>query len=57
MDLPVVPGCPKRMKNGPCGGVEDSRCEVYRDRKCIFVASWEALKKAGRIDKLSEVVG
>jgi methylenetetrahydrofolate reductase (NADPH) len=29
--------CPKRLRNGPCGGTgEDGSCEVYPDRKCIW---------------------
>ena len=29
--------CPKRLRNGPCGGTgKDGSCEVYPDRKCIW---------------------
>ena len=29
--------CPKRLRNGPCGGTrEDGSCEVFPDRKCIW---------------------
>lgn len=29
--------CPKRMRNGPCGGTgEDGSCEVFPDRKCVW---------------------
>lgn len=29
--------CPKRLRNGPCGGTgEGGRCEVYPDRPCIW---------------------
>jgi hypothetical protein len=29
--------CPKRLRNGPCGGTgEDGSCEVYPERKCIW---------------------
>jgi len=36
----VVKGCPKMLKNGPCGGYHDGMCEVYPDKKCLFVAAW-----------------
>ena len=38
VDLPtVVPGCPKNMVYGPCGGVgSDGRCEVA-DHACVFL--------------------
>jgi methylenetetrahydrofolate reductase (NADPH) len=39
--MEIVKGCPKFLKNGPCGGYKDSACEVYPDKKCIFVAAWE----------------
>ena len=30
--------CPKRMRNGPCGGTgEGGTCEVHPERKCIWV--------------------
>ena len=29
--------CPKRLRNGPCGGTrEDGHCEVYPERRCIW---------------------
>ncbi len=29
--------CPKRIRNGPCGGTgENGSCEVYPDRKCVW---------------------
>jgi hypothetical protein len=30
--------CPKRLRNGPCGGTgENGTCEVYPERECIWV--------------------
>jgi len=29
--------CPKRLRNGPCGGTrEDGHCEVFPERRCIW---------------------
>ena len=29
--------CPKRLRNGPCGGTgKNGSCEVYPERKCIW---------------------
>ncbi|MBP1656044.1 MAG: hypothetical protein H6Q31_645 [Bacteroidetes bacterium] len=29
--------CPKRMRNGPCGGTgENGSCEVFPDRQCVW---------------------
>ncbi len=37
--------CPKRLRNGPCGGVRfDGGCEVFPDMQCVWVAAWEGNK-------------
>jgi len=29
--------CPKRLRNGPCGGTgQDGSCEVYPEKKCVW---------------------
>ncbi|MGD8997160.1 MAG: methylenetetrahydrofolate reductase C-terminal domain-containing protein [Anaerolineae bacterium] len=34
--------CPKKMRNGPCGGVRhNNHCEVIPDRLCVWVQAWE----------------
>lgn len=38
--------CPKKMRNGPCGGVrDDGNCEVKPDMKCVWVLAWEGNKR------------
>jgi methylenetetrahydrofolate reductase (NADPH) len=29
--------CPKGLRNGPCGGTTDEKCEVYPDKSCTWV--------------------
>ncbi len=29
--------CPKGLRNGPCGGTMDGRCEVLPDRPCVWL--------------------
>ncbi len=29
--------CPRQVRNGPCGGSMDGHCEVYPERKCVWV--------------------
>ncbi len=36
--------CPKNQRNGPCGGSYEGRCEVYPDKKCVWVKAYERLK-------------
>ncbi|MGQ7792858.1 methylenetetrahydrofolate reductase C-terminal domain-containing protein [Faunimonas sp. B44] len=38
--------CPKRLRNGPCGGVRaDGRCEVEPDMPCVWVQAWEGSRR------------
>ncbi|MDX1498467.1 MAG: methylenetetrahydrofolate reductase C-terminal domain-containing protein [Woeseiaceae bacterium] len=38
--------CPKKMRNGPCGGVrQNGKCEVEPDMDCVWVLAWEGNKR------------
>jgi hypothetical protein len=43
--------CPKQLRNGPCGGTQQGRCEVV-DKPCIWVAVYERAKAADRLEGL-----
>ncbi len=48
--------CPKRLRNGPCGGTrEDGHCEVYPERKCIWYLIYKRSKLLGRIPFLYRI--
>lgn len=36
--------CPKYLRNGPCGGSEKTRCEVRKERLCVWVRVYNRLK-------------
>jgi hypothetical protein len=45
--------CPKRLRNGPCGGTgEDGSCEVFPDRKCVWYRIYFRSKHLHRISLL-----
>ncbi len=45
--------CPKRSRNGPCGGTgENGTCEVYPERKCIWYLIYRRAKLLNRISLL-----
>lgn len=45
--------CPKRMRNGPCGGTrEDGTCEVYPDRSCVWYTIHKRSRWLGRFSML-----
>jgi hypothetical protein len=49
--------CPKGLMNGPCGGYEDGKCEVDREKDCAWVAIYErmeALKQQERFKIIRE---
>jgi hypothetical protein len=45
--------CPKELRNGPCGGVgTDGSCEVYPDRRCVWLVAYERALSQGRAGDL-----
>jgi len=48
--------CPKNLRNGPCGGVRlNGNCEVYADRRCVWVEAWKGSQKMKGGDKIHVV--
>jgi methylenetetrahydrofolate reductase (NADPH) len=48
--------CPKRMRNGPCGGTGDGgTCEVYPERKCVWFKIYERSRFFGRVSMLYRI--
>ncbi|MFO7889477.1 MAG: methylenetetrahydrofolate reductase C-terminal domain-containing protein [bacterium] len=48
--------CPKRLRNGPCGGTrENGHCEVYPERKCIWYLIYKRSKLLGRLPFLYRI--
>lgn len=47
--------CPKGLMNGPCGGYEDGKCEVDRERECAWVAIYERMEALGQRDRFLRI--
>ncbi len=51
-----VTRCPKGLLNGPCGGVNNGKCEVDNDRECVWVTIYNKLEQTGRLDILKKSI-
>jgi hypothetical protein len=48
--------CPKRLRNGPCGGTgEGGTCEVYPERKCVWYRIYYRSKLLHRVSLLYQI--
>jgi len=48
--------CPKKIRNGPCGGTRpNGKCEVYPKRACVWNKIHRRAKAVGRLRKIEEI--
>ncbi len=47
--------CPKGLMNGPCGGTNEGKCEVDKDKDCAWTLIYRRLEKQGRLDSIREI--
>jgi hypothetical protein len=45
-----ITACHKGLVNGPCGGTNDGKCEVDKERDCAWTLIYNRLKEQGRLD-------
>jgi ferredoxin len=48
--------CPKGLLNGPCGGMDNGRCETDPEAECAWYQIYERLKTQGTVAKLKKTV-
>ena len=49
--------CPKRLRNGACGGTRPGgHCEVYPDKRCVWHAIYARSWTLGRVAMLTEML-
>ena len=45
-----ITACHKGLVNGPCGGTNNGKCEVDREKDCAWTLIYERLKEQGRLN-------
>ena len=47
--------CSKGLLNGPCGGANQGKCEVDKDKDCAWVLIYNELAKRNKLDTLKKI--
>jgi hypothetical protein len=47
-----VTTCHKGLLNGPCGGTDNGKCEVDKEKDCAWTLIYQRLQEQGRLDLL-----
>ncbi|MDY6855008.1 MAG: methylenetetrahydrofolate reductase C-terminal domain-containing protein [Thermodesulfobacteriota bacterium] len=47
--------CAKGLLNGPCGGTNDGKCEVSKEKDCAWTLIYNRLEKLGKLDNIREI--
>jgi len=45
-----ITACHKGLINGPCGGTNDGKCEVDKEKDCAWTLIYQKLKEQNRLD-------
>jgi hypothetical protein len=45
-----ITACHKGLVNGPCGGTNNGRCEVDKEKDCAWALIYQRLEKQGRLN-------
>ena len=51
----AVTRCPKGLLNGPCGGTDKGKCEVDKDRDCVWTLIYKTLEEQKRLYLLKDI--
>lgn len=47
-----ITACHKGLLNGPCGGTNNGKCEIDREKDCAWTLIYQRLKEQGRLDSM-----
>jgi len=51
-----VTACPKGLLNGPCGGMDEGRCETDSDAECAWAQIYAKMTESGSQKNLAETI-
>jgi len=49
-----ITACHKGLLNGPCGGTNNGKCEVDKEKDCAWTLIYQRLKEQGRLDLMKQ---
>lgn len=49
-----ITACHKGLLNGPCGGTNNGKCEVDKEKDCAWTLIYQRLKEQGRLDLMKK---
>ena len=49
-----VTACHKGLLNGPCGGTNNGKCEIDKEKDCAWTLIYDRLKALGRLDLMKK---
>ena len=49
-----ITACHKGLLNGPCGGTNNGKCEVDKERDCAWTLIYQRLKEQGRLNLMKQ---
>jgi hypothetical protein len=47
-----ISGCHKSLLNGPCGGTNNGKCEVDKEKDCAWTLIYKRLESQGKLDMM-----
>ena len=47
--------CAKSLVNGPCGGTNEGKCEVSKEKDCAWTIIYNRLDKQGNLDNIRKI--
>ena len=50
-----VTSCHKGLVNGPCGGTDNGKCEIDKEKDCAWTLIYNRLKELGKLDLMRKL--